>query len=94
MKDIVHTENETIFNHNYSMTKHMELLSTTMAVQWESVQVTKGLASDSDTLEPFHAITTVIYKDQAALDASMALAEPAFEDIPNYFNGQPTVQIG
>lgn len=72
----------------------MELLSTTMAVLWESIQVTKGVAGGRDTPAPFHAIATVIYKDQAVPVASIALAGSAFENVSNYYNGQPTVQIG
>ena len=52
-----------------------------------------GVSGGPDTPAPFHAITTVLYKDQDALEASMALAGPAFEDVPNYFDAQPIVQI-
>ena len=65
-----------------------------MGLYLESVQVTKGLSGGPDTPAPFRAITTVLYKDQAALEASIALAGPAFEDVPNYYDGQPTVPIG
>ena len=88
------TENGTTFNHEYYMKNHMELISTGMGLHWESIQVTKGLSGGPDTPAPFHAIATILYKDQAALEASMALAEPAFADVPNYFDGQPTVLIG
>jgi uncharacterized protein (TIGR02118 family) len=87
-------ENGTTFDYEYYMKNHMDLLSTGMALHWESVQVTKGLSGGPDTPAPFHAITTVLYKDQAALEASMALAGPAFADVPNYYDGQPTVLIG
>ena len=88
------TENETTFNHEYYMKNHMKLISTGMGLHWESVQVTKGLSGGPDTPAPFHAIATILYKDQAALEASMALAEPAFADVPNYYDGQPTILIG
>ncbi|MBT5913477.1 MAG: hypothetical protein HOH59_11780 [Rhodospirillaceae bacterium] len=35
-----------------------------------------------------------MYKDQAALEALMAEAGPAFADVPNYYDGQPTALIG
>ena len=88
------TENGTTFNHEYYMKNHMDLLSTGMGLHWESVQVTKGLSGGDATPAPFHAIATILYRDQAALEASMALAGPAFEDVPNYYDGQPTVLIG
>jgi len=88
------TDNGTTFNHDYYMNNHMPLISTGMGLHWQSVQVTKGLSGGPDTPAPFHAITTVLYKDQDALEASMALAGPAFEDVPNYFDAQPIVQIG
>ena len=65
-----------------------------MVLHWKSVQVTKGLSGGTDTPAPFHAIATITYKDQNVLEASMALAGPAFEDVPNYYDGQPTVLIG
>ena len=88
------TENGTTFNHKYYMKNHFELISNGMGKHWESVQVTKGLSGAGDTPAPFHAIATIIYKDQAALEASMAEAGPAFADVPNYYDGQPTVLIG
>ena len=88
------TENGTTFNHEYYMKNHIPLISKGMGLHWESVQVTKGLSGGPDTPAPFHAIATILYKDQAALDASMALSGPAFADIPNYYDGQPTVLIG
>ena len=77
------------------MKPHMtDMTSMTAGKHWESVQVTKGLSGAGDTPAPFHAIATIIYKDQAALEASMAEAGPAFADVPNYYDGQPTVLIG
>ena len=55
-----------------------------MGLHRENVQVTKGLSGGQDTPAPFHAVATILYKDQAALEASLALAGPAFEDVPNY----------
>ena len=72
----------------------MELLSGTMALLWESVQVTKRVAGSHDTPAPYHATAAIFYKDQAALDAFMALAGSAFEDDPDCYSGQPIAQIG
>ena len=78
------TENEITFNYEYYMKNHMELIGRVMGLHREDVQVTKGLSGGQDTPAPFHAVATILYKNQAALEAPLALAGLAFEDVPNY----------
>ena len=59
-----------------------------------NVQVTERLYGRQDTPAPFHAVATILCEDQAVLEASLALAGPAFEDVRNYYDGQPAVLIG
>ena len=65
-----------------------------MGLHRENVQVTNGLSGGQDTSAPFHAVATILYKDQAALETSLTLTGPAFEDAPNSYDRQPTVLIG
>jgi hypothetical protein len=39
-------------------------------------------------------VATLTFADQAALDAGFASAGPVLADIPNYYNGPPTMLIG
>ena len=88
------TENGTTFNYEYYMENHMELIGRVMGLHRENVQVTNGLSGGQDTSAPFHAVATILCEDQAVLEASLALAGPAFEDVRNYYDGQPAVLIG
>ena len=81
------TENEITFNYEYYMKNHIELIGKAMGLHRENVQVAKGLSGGQDTPAPFHAVATILYKDQAALEALLALAGSAFEDVPNYYDG-------
>ena len=65
-----------------------------MGLHRENVQVTNGLSGGQDTSAPFHAVATILYKDQGVLEASLALVGQEFEDVRNYYDGQPTVIIG
>ena len=88
------TKNGTTFNYEYYMKNHMELIGTVMWLHGENIQVTEGLSGAQDTLAPFYAVATILYKDQGVLEASLALVGQAFEDARNYYDWQPTVLIG
>ena len=88
------TENRTTFSYEYHMKNHMELIGRVMWLHGENVQVTEGLSGAQDTPATFHAVATILCKDKAALEAALALAGPAFDDVPNYYDGQPTTLIG
>ena len=88
------TENETTFDHDYYTSKHMAIVGEHMGPHIDNTLVIKGLAGGPDTPPGFHAIATMTFKDQAALDSALAAAEPALADIPNFYNGQPQMLVG
>lgn len=88
------TANGTTFDHTYYSTKHMEIVGTSIGPHTENVMVVKGLAGGPDTPPGYHAIATITFVDQAALDAGMEAAGPALADIPNFYSGQPEMLIG
>ncbi|MGR3290846.1 MAG: EthD family reductase [Paracoccaceae bacterium] len=85
---------DTTFDYDYYTTTHMDVVNSCMGPHFDSVVVIKGLAGGPDTPPGFHAIATIICKDQAALDAMLAAADPAMADIPNFTNVQPQLLIG
>lgn len=88
------TENGTTFDHDYYMSKHGEIVGQHMGPHIEKTVITKGVAGGPDTPAVFHAIATIVFAEQAALDAALAAAGPVLEDIPNFFNGEPQMLIG
>ncbi len=88
------TDNGTTFDHAYYGSKHMEIVGQCMGPHIEKTVVTKGLAGGPDTPAGYHAIATILFADQAAMDAAMAAGGPAMQDIPNFYSGQPQLLIG
>lgn len=88
------TDNNTTFDHEYYASKHMPIVEEHMGPHTESVLIVKGLAGGADVPAGFHTIATMVFKDQAALDAALGAAGPALADIPNFFNGAPQMLIG
>lgn len=84
----------TTFDHNYYATTHMALVGEHMGAHIASAQASKGLAGGPDVPPPYHAIATITFADQAAMDAAMGLAGPVMADIPNFTNVQPQILIG
>lgn len=72
----------------------MEIVGNAIGPYIEKVVVTKGLAGGPDTPAGYHAIATITFVDQAAMDAAMAAIGPAVADIPNFYSGQPQMLIG
>ena len=88
------THDGTTFDHDYYVAKHMPIVDEHMGPHIESVLIVKGLAGGPDVPPGFHAIATMTFKDQAALEAGLGAAGPALADIPNFFSGQPQMLIG
>jgi len=84
----------TKFDHAYYADTHMKIVDAQMGQHIQSVVVTKGLAGGPDIPAPFHAIATLTFDNQGAMDAAMQAAGPALEDIPNFTNVQPQMLIG
>jgi uncharacterized protein (TIGR02118 family) len=86
---------ETTFDHDYYATTHMELVGTHMGDHIESTVVTRGTTGGAPGAPaPFHAVATIVFADQAALDAALAQAGPVVSDIPNFYNGKPQMLMG
>lgn len=84
----------TRFDYDYYLSTHMQLVGTHMGTHIDSTVVTKGLAGGPDAPSPFHAIATMVFADQAALDAAMGAAGPVIADIPNFTDTVPQMMIG
>lgn len=84
----------TTFDYDYYMSKHLEIVGQAFGQHIKSTLVTKGLAGGPDVPAGYHAIASIEFADQAALDAALAGAGPALEDIPNFTNSEPQMLIG
>ena len=88
------TANDTTFDHDYYTSTHMGIVGANMGPHIENTMVVKGLAGGPDTPAGYHAIATMTFADQAALDAAMGAAGPVLEDLPNFYSGQAEMLIG
>ncbi len=88
------TADGTTFDHDYYSSTHMPIVAKHMGPHFERSVIVKGLAGGPDTPAGFHTIATMVFRDQSALDAAMAAAGPALEDIPNFYSGEPQMLIG
>ena len=82
------------FDDAYYKSTHIDLVNKHMGAHIQNLVVTKGLAGGPDSPPGFHAIATVVFADQAAMDAAMAASDPVMADLPNFTNVTPTVLIG
>lgn len=88
------TTDGTTFDYDYYLDTHMALVAEHMGPHIASTVVTKGLAGGPDTPPPFYAVATIVFADQAAMDAAMAKAGPVVGDIPNFTDTAPQMLIG
>jgi uncharacterized protein (TIGR02118 family) len=88
------TTDSSTFDHDYYASTHMGLVGEHMGPHIQSTLVTKGLAGGPDTPPGYHAVATIVFADQAAMDAAMAAAGPVLADIPNFTTSQPQMLIG
>ncbi len=88
------TANDSTFDHDYYLGTHFDIVSEHMGPHIDQTIVTRGLAGGPDVPPGYHAIATFTFADQAALDACLAAAGPAVEDIPNFYSGEPQMLIG
>ncbi|WP_299723938.1 EthD family reductase [uncultured Tateyamaria sp.] len=84
----------THFDDAYYATTHMGLVGEHMGAYIQNKVVAKGIAGGPDTAPAFHAIATMVFADQAALDAAMAASGPVLADIPKFTNVAPQILIG
>ena len=87
-------KDDTNFDYDYYLSTHMALVGEHMGPHIDSTLVTKGLAGGPDTPPGAYAIATIVFADQAAMDAAMGAAGPVLADIPKFTNTQPEMLIG
>ena len=85
---------DTNFDFEYYVDKHLPLVGATMGAHIENVLVTKGIAGGPDVPPPYYAIATITFKNQSKMDAAMSKIETAVNDIPNFTNTKPVLLIG
>lgn len=85
---------DTHFDMDYYLGTHMPLVAEHMGAHIQSTLVAKGLAGGPDTPAPYYAIATMVFADQDAMDAAMAVAGPVLGDIPNFTNTRPQMLVG
>jgi uncharacterized protein (TIGR02118 family) len=85
---------ETKFDYDYYLGTHMALVGQAWGPHIANKLVTKGLAGGPDTPAGYHAIATIVFKDQGAFDSAMESAGPLLEDIPNFTDTQPQMLVG
>ena len=89
------TEGNTTFDHDYYASTHMALVGEHMGPHLQSAVASRGVgggAPGSDA--PYHAIATLTFADQAAMDAAMKAGRPVVGDIPNFYSAQPVMLVG
>jgi uncharacterized protein (TIGR02118 family) len=85
----------TRFDMDYYLGTHMALVSEHMGPNIEQTLVTRGVSGGApDTSPPFHAVATMTFASQAAMDAAMAAAAPVLADIPNFTDTTPQMLVG
>jgi uncharacterized protein (TIGR02118 family) len=84
----------TTFDYDYYLSQHMAIVGDAIGEYIESTLVTKGLAGGPGVPAGYHAIATIVFANQSAMDAALANVGPALDDIPNFTNTQPQMLIG
>ena len=84
----------TKFDHDYYFDAHMALVQKHFGPHMQHATASKGLAGGPNTPSPYYAIATMVFADQAALDAALADGAPVIGDIPNFTDTAPQMMIG
>lgn len=83
------------FDMDYYLGTHMPLVGQHMGAHIEQVLLTKGLAGGAPGAPaPFHAVATMTFADQSALDAALSKAQPVIADIANFTDSKPEMMVG
>lgn len=84
----------THFDYDYYASTHMDLVGKHMGPHIQSTLVTKGLAGGPDTPPATYAVASIVFADQAAMDAAMADSAPVMADLPNFTDVKPQILVG
>ena len=85
---------DTNFDFEYYVDKHLPLVGETMGAHIENVLVTKGIAGGPGVPPSYYAIATITFKNQSEMDLAMSNIDTAVNDIPNFTNTKPVMLIG
>lgn len=85
---------DTSFDFDYYVRTHLKLVQEHMGAHIDRTVVTRGLAGGPDTPPGYHATASIIFADQSAMDAAMAVSGPVIADVPNFTNVKPDILIG
>lgn len=84
----------TRFDYDYYLGSHMPLADEKIGEHVRSMVVTRGVSGGPDQPPAYYAVATMIFADQAALDAALAAAGPVLDDIANFTDTAPRMLIG
>lgn len=85
---------DTTFDYDYYFSTHMEIVDEHFGPHLAGATASKGIAGGPDRPSPFYAIATLVFADQAALEAALANGGPVIGDIPNFTDSKPQMMIG
>ncbi|UYV35885.1 EthD family reductase [Rhodobacteraceae bacterium D3-12] len=84
----------TSFDMDYYLTTHMQIVQDHMGQHIKESFVTKGISGGPNTPPPYHAIATIVFPDQEAMNAAVAGSGALLKDIPNFTDVRPKTLIG
>jgi len=82
------------FDFDYYLDTHMALVAEHMGPHIERTLVTKGLAGGPGTPPGFHAVATMVFADQSAMDAALKASAPVMKDVANFTDVRPQILVG
>lgn len=84
----------TRFDHDYYTETHLTLVRHTFGAQLERVVASRiGGTPDGDAPE-YHVIATLYFVDRPSLDAALKVADPVIDDIAQFTDTTPVMQVG
>ena len=85
---------DTTFDFGYYESTHMGLVGKHMGPHIANTIIVKGQAGGDGGPAAYHAVATILFENQTAMDAAMAEAGPVVADIPQFYNGAPQMLVG
>ncbi len=82
------------FDAEYYFNKHMKLVDRIWGPHYQSAFSTRGDAGNAGQPPAYHAIATMVFKDQAAIDTIMSNNTEILADVANFTNVVPEILIG
>ena len=85
----------TTFNHDYYLSKHVPMVKKRLGVALVGVEIDRGIGTVvPGAPAPYHAIGYMTFKSAEDFQNAMgAHGQELMADIPNYYSGQPEIQV-